>query len=222
MPSTSIKVISCCDYLTDISVGWRPVDFKTGQMVKALKGRTFKGYFETRIRGQQRRFSQENIAEFVDFIPEHMAALARRHFETTFTLVPIPNSHCTSPRQDNFRTLRLARAMGKSAGADVCAALVFKEPQTPSSKGGSRSPVFIERAMNLIAAPKHPAVLVDDVYTTGAHMRAACWKLSSAGVEVVGAITFGRSTKAPRENPLKAFVQSLGIDRTSDIADFDF
>src|SRR6476659_6013368 len=170
MSSGELKLVSICAYLTDVSVQWRDVDHASSKMVKALKGDPINGYFDHRIAGRVRRFSQKNIQEFLDRVPLAMAKLIDRHVNMKATIVPIPNSHVVNPISPNFRTLELAQAVAAASTnqLQVVPALVFAEPQEKSRQGGPRDPHHFEKVYRLASEVAGPIILLDDVCTSGA------------------------------------------------------
>jgi hypothetical protein len=204
MSSDELRLISLCAYLTDISNPWRSEDHTASKMVKALKGDEINGHFFHVVKGQNKRFDQANISEFLDRIPPALARMIARHVDGPATLVPIPNSHVTAVNTPNFRTLELAKAVAAQSKGQLTAApaLVFKTPQHKSRAGGKRSPQHFEAAYRIAQEVKGPIVLLDDVCTSGGHLIGAHWKLQSATRDVVLAAAFGRSTKQQLSAPI--------------------
>ena len=128
MSSEELKLISLCAYLTDVSSPWRGEDHVASKMVKALKGDPINGYFNYIVAGQNKRFDQSNIKEFVDRIPPALARMIARQVDGPATLVPVPNSHVTAIDTPNFRTLELAKLVAAHSKGQLTAvpALVFR------------------------------------------------------------------------------------------------
>jgi len=184
-------------------------------MVKALKGDPINGYFDLTIKGSKRRFTQQNVAEFVAIIPEVLAQVILSKTEGSATLVPIPNSQVTHLDIAGFRTLYLARGISDHSRGRLTAipALVFATPQTSARKGGTRNKTHIEGAYRIVQDVRGPVVLVDDVCTTGNHFVAAAWKLEPLNCQVVLACAMGRSTKEQLAKPLELREEELSLER---------
>lgn len=183
-------------------------------MVKALKGDEIRGYFECKIGNQNRRFTRDNVHEFVERIPRVMARHILRHHESAATIVPIPNSHVTSPSSQDFRTLDLARKIAEYCNGQISVepAIVFSQVQDKARNGGSRHPDYLEDAYDIVRPVSGPIILVDDVCTSGGHIIAAYRRLNQLKSPVVLACTFGRTTHVQRENPVGLKVEELDID----------
>lgn len=219
---STLKTFTVCQYLTDTATEWRPEDWTAYKMVKALKGDDVKGYFDVKIGGSNYRFDNSNKDKFVELIPSALAKIVNDEFSYDVAIVPIPNSTVTDISSNDFKTLNLAihtcaKAKGNHSPEPL---LVFREPQIPSRKGGRRSPEYFESAYKLIRKVDKPIVLLDDVCTTGAHFIGATWKLQANGMNVIGAVAFGRSTKQQFENAISRRTEELDITKV--VSDFDF
>jgi ComF family protein len=114
------------------------------------------------------------------------------------TLVPVP-AHARRALRHGFNPAReIARALGRCSGFSV------REPLERT--GRSRPQVRLERAARLVnargsvalragASAPERAVLVDDVYTTGATLDACARALRAAGSRQVAAVTFARAVR---------------------------
>lgn len=215
MPSASngLRVVSLCSYLTgDLKA--RRIDWPAIKMVKALKGDPINGYFELSVNGVRHRFDKTNVGQFLDVVPQAMAASILPRIDGKATLVPIPNSHVLRPDEPNFSTLKLARGIAAASGGRLKAvpALVFTEPQKKARKGGPREASHLEKAYQIVGDVEGPIVLVDDVWTLGGHLRAACWKLASSRRSIILASTVARATHVHVDKPID--VRETEIDLT--------
>ena len=125
-------------------------------------------------------------AEIAARVPEGLARA---------TLVPVP-AHPRRRRRDGFNQAgALARALGAQTGQPVRDLLV--------RAGGAVPQVGLERSARLanargsvrsrsVSRPPERAVVVDDVYTTGATLDACAVALRGSGVAEVSAVTFAR------------------------------
>jgi predicted amidophosphoribosyltransferase len=188
-------------------------------MVKALKGDTIKGYFDTVIGGKTVRFNQSNANDFVKRIPAALAKVVALEIEGPATLVPIPNSHVTTIDAANFKTLELAKAMAAASGGKLTAlpALVFNAAQQKSRTGGPRSTAHFEEAYRVVSEVFGPSILRDDVCTSGGHLIGAFRKLNSPPTrEVVLACAFGRSTRDQVNTPVGVRKETLDVSSPFD------
>jgi hypothetical protein len=216
MPSapSDLKVISLCSYLTG-ELKARTKDWPAIKMVKALKGDPINGYFDLAVDGKARRFTKENIAEFLELVPQVMASAILERVSGQATLVPIPNSHVVRPDDPNFSTLKLASGIASTSPGrlKVVPALIFTEPQEKARKGGPRGASHLFGAYQLASDVEGPIILVDDVWTLGGHLKAACWKLESPKRSVVLACTVARTTHEYVENPIEVQEHSIDLSR---------
>jgi hypothetical protein len=212
--SNELRVVSLCSYLTgDLKA--RPIDWPAIKMVKALKGDPINGYFDLSVDGVSHRFNKDNVSQFLEIVPRAMASAILSRIEGTAILVPIPNSHVLRPDEPNFSTLKLAT--GIAAASDGClkaaVALVFKEPQEKARKGGPRSAAHLEEAYRIIGNVEGPIVLVDDVWTLGGHLKAACWKLASSRRSVILACTVAHTTHEHVDKPVGVQEHTIDLAR---------
>ena len=214
MPSASneLRVVSLCSYLTgDLKA--RSIDWPAIKMVKALKGDPINGYFELSVDGVNHRFDKNNVDQFLEKLPHAMAAAILPRIEGTATLVPIPNSHVVRPDEPNFPTLKLATGIAAASGGRLkAAALVFTKPQEKARKGGPRSAAHLQEAYRIVGDVEGPIILVDDVWTLGGHLKAACWKLASPQRPIILACTVAHTTREHVDKPVG--VQEHTIDLT--------
>ena len=215
MPSApnELRVVSLCSYLTG-ELKARSIDWPAIKMVKALKGDPINGYFDLSVEGVAHRFNKDNVGQFLDLVPRAMAAAILPRIEGTATLVPIPNSHVLAPDEPNFSTLKLATGIAAASGGRLKAApaLVFTKPQEKARKGGPRDAAHLQEAYKIVGNIEGPIILVDDVWTLGGHLRAACWKLASPQRPVILASTVAHTTHEHVDKPVS--VQEHTIDLT--------
>jgi ComF family protein len=137
--------------------------------------------------------------ELATFCGRLMAAAGVEFWQTRPVLLPVPlhNSRLRFRRYN--QSLLLAHAIGKIAGVAVDPHLVQRHKRTRQQVGLSGDgrlrnvqgafqphPRFLERLAG------RPVVLIDDVYTTGATVKAVTRTLKKAGAESVDVLTFAR------------------------------
>jgi hypothetical protein len=211
--SNELRVVSLCSYLTG-DLKPRSNDWPAIKMVKALKGDPINGYFKLLVEGVAHRFDKNNVNQFLDLVPQAMAAAILPRTEGVATLVPIPNSHVLRPDEPNFPTLKLATGIAAASGGRLKAAvaLVFREPQEKARKGGPRDAAHLEEAYQIVGNVEGPIILVDDVWTLGGHLKAAARKLASPRRSIILACTVAHTTHEHVDKPVN--VQEHTIDLT--------
>jgi predicted amidophosphoribosyltransferase len=111
-------------------------------------------------------------------------------------LVPVP-AHRRRRRARGFdQAEHLARALAARTGLPARAALRRSAP-APRQLGASRAARLEPGRLGIAAAGPGPvhAVLVDDVHTTGATLRACAVALRSAGAQRVACVTYARALR---------------------------
>ena len=89
------------------------------------------------------------------------------------------------------------------------------------SQGGSRDPYEIERALDCrVGHPEIPAVLIDDVMSTGAHLRACATVLRLHGITVDNVLVAGRAVWEVVPGPLR--VEPEDIEAAPEFGDTIF
>jgi predicted amidophosphoribosyltransferase len=120
-------------------------------------------------------------------------------------LVPVPNSSCTVSVA-NSRTAALAQAIAdRSARVHSVEDIVRWDQRMPSAhaEDGPRDPTELYPHLRLRRIPtrRHDYVLIDDVLTSGGHLRALAAYLQSRGANVVLAVCALRADSIPQGDP---------------------
>lgn len=117
-------------------------------------------------------------------------------------LVPIPLSAARRRRRGYNQAEALARALGQVTGRLVRTDLLVRTRHTqtqtalaPEARQANVTGAFTvpDGLRALLRQSGFPLLLVDDVFTTGATLRAAAEALLEGGTERVGAVTFARA-----------------------------
>jgi ComF family protein len=113
------------------------------------------------------------------------------------TLVPVP-AHARRRRSSGFnQAFEVAHALGREA--DLPVGDVLRRVRAPAQVGLERRARLVNARGSARVRSGAPvpakAVLVDDVYTTGATLDACAQALCQAGAEEVAAVTFARALR---------------------------
>lgn len=188
----ALTVVSFCGYLCNQSMSWRPEDFDSYKWVQTLKGHDVNKCALVPVRGNLKRLSNANASDALDWFGQFVADyLKKQQIEGPFYVVPVPNSDCTAAASKP-RTKRLAKAICNelSDGSQVLDCLRWKKNLGSASKeGGPRDAEILYENMNILKEETNdldedrPVLLVDDVTTSGGHLRACAAKLSTKGIK---------------------------------------
>lgn len=194
---------------------WRQSDHNVHKLVKSLKGEPFKGYAD--IRGADNRIRRvvpgSSKPAYTLFGLWAAARLTKLQIEE-FVLVPVPSSTCTSYSARTTPS-NMADSIERAfeAGTAVRNWLRFDEKMPPSHKGGTRSQIFLERSLR-VSAKFRPRriVLVDDVKTTGSHLRACANVLRENGADVPFAIVAASTVWSRHPSPFRVDPEDIEFD----------
>jgi hypothetical protein len=137
--------------------------------------------------------------------------LATKKLSGPILLVPVPDSDCPRECQKIPRTVHLARAIsGHSKHAVVSDVLRWKKAGMPSHRGGTRDPQqLFDRLVVTDVLPRGKLVLVDDVFTTGNHIRAGAAKISDPVRRCSYAVCLGRTVLEQQDKPFAIVEEDL-------------
>jgi hypothetical protein len=191
---------------------WRDADYTVRNVVKAIKGQPFRGYSEIPgVDGVVRRVDQGSQTAAVETVGAWAASRLGQLNGGPFALVPVPSSSQTefvkntAPyliAQELHRRKRAVTTLGRW--------LRFKEPMAPSHAGGGRNQTTIRD--NLAIAnfdSTRPIILIDDVLTSGAHIKACAEALREEGAAVELVIVAGRTVWQQHPTPLNVSPEDL-------------
>jgi len=185
---------------------WQDDDYRARNLVKGLKGLPFGGHCSIGV---------GKTSYAIDNTPQGRAnatmaaarAIAGKIQVAGYkkvAVIPVPSSKHTDPDGD-FVGLKLARQIHELVAGFVATPLLyFKNEMPKSADGGTRNPWVIEKNLRRdkrLSLPNR-AVLLDDVCTTGAHLKAAGRYLAKKGVVVEDAFVVGRTAQ---ERPAQMF-----------------
>ncbi len=201
-----LRTACCFTHLTS-EQGWQDPQYCVKKFVDALKDRPINRYAYIPVgTGPKRLLQQSNAQEAVMWFGEMAAEIMTKElFSDTPVLVPFPSSKCDKKTQIS-KTRRLASAVAFRFEATVADVLRFDEPQlSANSEGGSRDPAVIYSHLRLIGPviEGRPYVLIDDVLTSGGHLRAGAALLRKYGADVVLAICGVDANQEPQADPFQ-------------------
>jgi hypothetical protein len=204
-----LAVVCFCGYFCNHISPWRPEDFDSYKWVQALKGRELNKYAFVPVNGVNRRLSNENLADAVQWFGTFVVTyLTKQKITGPFLVVPVPNSDSVSA-SSRPRTRKLAKAVCDTLkdGSVVLDCLRCRNDLGSASKeGGPRESENLYKNLAVVedalkSANKDLTVLlVDDVTTSGGHIRACAAKLESKGLSV-GVVLCGGKTVYDQDNP---------------------
>jgi predicted amidophosphoribosyltransferase len=174
-----LRIVSFATYLSNTDVKWRSDDFNANKFIKALKEEPINkhAWIPLPLGGILRKLQQSNSEKAFEWFAEWAAEyIEEKKKARPLALVPIPGSTCGINGDLVPRTRRLADELAKRLKkVQVWDGLRWKEVMPSAhSMGGTRDPQ--ELFDNLAITEKLPdaeLVLIDDVFTTGAHLQAA-------------------------------------------------
>lgn len=207
-----LKVVSFVTYLTNSDQKWRQDDWGTMKFVKAVKGDGVNGSAWVRVGDQDRRLTQENAEDAIGWFGELGAEYIKaKRLKRPLVLVPVPNSKCTIGNKRNSRTLHLAKAIAsRLSNVKVWAGLRWKNSELSARKGGARQPAVLYKRLAVTkSVPGARVVLIDDVYTTGGHLRASAAKIVKRGGRCILALCLARTVANQDQEPFSILEERL-------------
>jgi hypothetical protein len=213
-----LEVISCFSYRTSLDSPWTDAHHSVNQFVDALKDRPVKGYGHVLINGQppKRLIEAASAIQAKGWFGEMGAQiLSDKRLRNPVVLVPVPNSECTLTVRDS-RTAALAHAVQERT--DVVEAIddfVRWDQVMPSASkdDGPRHPAILFPHLRIrgrqAIRSKCSYVIIDDVLTSGGHLRAVAALLRSKGARVAFAICGARADSVPQTNPFERRIDEL-------------
>ncbi|RKH12797.1 hypothetical protein D7V97_07465 [Corallococcus sp. CA053C] len=216
----AVKLVCFASYLTRSDEPWSNEDHNASKFIKAIKGnRQFKGFATVPVRRNRLRLEMTNRNQayrwFGHMAGDYLNAKWLQHLEGPAYIVPLPSSEgVVGATINRFPALRMAEELQKVTAyhTTVLDILRWREPKpSASSAGGSRNAnVLRENLVVTSKPPPGPCILVDDVCTSGGHLRAAVAALeASRRLTVIYAVCAGRTCQSRPENPWAIHVEEL-------------
>lgn len=209
----ALKVASLCGYLCNVSIPWRKGargDHDAHDWIQALKGKHFKGYAQVPVCGRLHRLTDENASDAIQWFGEiAVAYLKAKKVTGALVIIPVPNSSSVIGSAVKPRTRKLAKAIAEHLADNsgiVVDCLRFKQNQgSASTEGGPREAEKIYKNLVVLRhkiaelqehiedGRNYYVLLVDDVTTSGGHLRACAARLKKADLEVDSIICGGKT-----------------------------
>lgn len=214
----SLSVLSRAQYLTGSVAGMRRTDYDATHMVKATKGLELSpgAYTKVNISGRDVIINEANKDLAMDWFSEWAANHVRSLARPQKVVVPVPSSKTTLSSAPTFRTALIAPKIAALCPNTTAAPVLRFESEQPNSReeGGTRSALEIHARLRF-AGPIPPGllILVDDVFTSGGHFKAAVWALQDNGRDAKHALCCGRSTEQQMENPFSVPSETIDTAR---------
>lgn len=184
---------------------WRDVDYKARNLVKAVKRQAFNGsssFPTTSGAWVTVDNTAHGQATALNLAASRLVALIAEAGYKDVAVIPIPSSTHTQPGAE-FTGSRLAAAIqARNPNFRSTPVLYLAKALPKSSGGGGRDTHLIEsclRATDQIKAISQ-AVLLDDVYTSGAHMRAVVRFVTRYGISISDGFVVGRTAWQKPDN----------------------
>lgn len=147
---------------------------------------------DDRVRPMVHRFKYVGWWRLAEAFASRMAPMLDPRSEAE--LVPIPLAAVRLRQRGYNQATQLAAAVARQTGLPVRADRLIRARETPTQTRLTPEGRLANLADAFVAFPsERPAILVDDVFTTGATLLSAAGVLLDAGAPEVQAITFARA-----------------------------
>lgn len=199
----------------DWTDSWTDRHYLARNLVKGVKRSEFGGFSLLRlVNGKSKRLDNtpEGQRAALAYASQHLLTKLRDLGYSSAHLVPIPASNHVDPRAE-FTGGRIADAIERrDPDFQAKCVLYFDTQQRKSAAGGGRNSTEIERHLrDTGVSGLRNVVLLDDVMTSGAHLRAGARYLAKKGIIVEDALVVGRTTWTPKSSMFKCEVESITV-----------
>lgn len=209
-----LTVVSFATYLTSIETQWRDGDYGAHKFVKAVKGKPFKSAARIPVVGTLRYLDMSTANNSLGWFAEMANAyLWEKQTPGPLVLVPLPNSPCALntniiPRTF-FQAQALAQRLNSTTVLDCLRWKVAKE--SASGGGGTRHPqeLYDNLALTAPVPQGTQLIIIDDVRTTGGHLKAARAMLLEQNGYCELAICAGRTVRNQNEEPFSRLEEEI-------------
>lgn len=192
---------------------WTDRHYLARNLVKGVKRSTFGGFsLLPLLNGKFKRLDNtpEGQKVAMSYASQNLLKLLKEAGYEAAHIVPIPSSSHVNPGAE-FTGGRIAAAIeNRDPAFQAKPVLYFDKPQPKSAAGGGRNSHEIEYHLRHTSlAELENVVLLDDVMTTGAHLRAAARFLAKGGIDVEDAFVVGRTIWEPKPSMFKCETEEL-------------
>jgi hypothetical protein len=207
----SLRLLTFCRYYT----GPFPRNqeyFDSHKLVKSIKDEEFRGYVDVRIHDQNYRIEQSNRELALMWFADSMRKLSWSQDLSHYFLCAIPDSACTVSACRPSKVSRLVEAVATELpGINIWDGLRFSRVMPKSSETNMRDLQVLYDAMSVVQSPPGSGeiLLIDDVCTTGAHLRAASARIRESEGHCRVAICAARTTLEQSSPALGTLEESL-------------
>lgn len=178
---------------------WENVHFRARNLVKGVKREQFGGYSDWRAKNKNqvlRQYSNEQGNKLALAVAaSKLVDLFDAAGIQTALVVPVPSSQTINPGAD-YTGIRLAREIeARRPGLVATPVLYFDSPQPSAHDGGGerRWHMILPHLRGTPIAAAGQVVLLDDVLTSGGHLRACRRFLDGKGRDPTDAFVIGRT-----------------------------
>lgn len=187
-------------------------DWRAFNATMALKGVPFNGFSDINISGTKHIITADNTGPILEYFGQRVARLAAKIAPGAAIFV-LPSSGCTNFDED-AKAGRLAAAI-RGAGTGIHVATPFRwtdaMPKTAGGEGTRNAAILQGKLRFMAPVGVQRAILVDDVMTTGAHLRAAARTIEAHNITPVSGICFARTVWERPENIMTTIEEDLDI-----------
>ncbi len=209
-----LTVVSFATYLTSIATKWRDEDYAAYKFVKAVKGKPFKSSSYIPVVGTLRYLAMGNANNSLGWFAEMgYQYLGEKQTPGPLVLVPLPNSPCAVDTNILPRTFFQAQALAQRLNnTTVLDCLRWKVAKESASGGsGSRDPqaLYDNLAVTAQVPQNTRLIIIDDVRTSGGHLKAARAMLLAHNGYCDSAICAGRTVHNQNEEPFSRLEEEI-------------
>lgn len=215
----TLRVHAACYYRSksdEWTDKWEKSHFNARNIVKGVKRLPFDGFTILKTAsGKSLRLDNTPNGQAIalKYAAQLVAGLIQKAGYEHASVVPIPASDHVNPGQD-FTGSRLAQAIQQQNPNFVAEPVLYFDSILPKSAGGGgRDAHEIQqhlRATQRLATLQN-IVLIDDVYTSGAHLRAAARFLRAAGKPVEDGFFVGRTVWSKPDSMFSCPVEQIAV-----------
>lgn len=210
-------------YLADRDIEKVDADWSPLKLKQWVKGDSIRGTFTLpTVGGKVLSFGPQDRDRCLQILWRSMAHQIVERIDEPHALIPVPgHSALVGHAKPVYRTWAYAEAVAASSGGKLVAfdGLRWRELRDPQrGQSGFRHASARYQNLELVGAPGLPAILLDDVCTSGATLTASAWLLEDAGVKVSMAAAVARPTHQRiepmttwRVEPLEEFTRPLRL-----------